>query len=256
MAQHGVPAVSERFTGKVALVTGGLSGIGHAVVHRLAEEGARVVAADISASAGPLVSDAVAPARLDVADPASVAALVGEIEAMHGKLDVLVNSAGIGKDVPFLDTSLELFDQIVAVNLRGTFLVGQEAARLMSRCGGGSIVNVASVSGVRGNVGRAAYGASKGGVVVLSQVMAVDLAVHGIRVNVVAPGPIDTPLVAAMHDPAIREAWTRAVPLHRYGSPEEVAAAAAFLCSEEAGFITGHVLAVDGGFLGTGLSGR
>lgn len=248
--------MSGRFTGKVALVTGGLSGIGHAIAHRLAEEGARVVAADISASAGPLVSDAVAPARLDVADPASVAALVAEIEAMHGKLDVLVNSAGIGKDVPFLDTSLELFDRIVAVNLRGTFLVGQEAARLMSRCGGGSIVNVASVSGVRGNVGRAAYGASKGGVVVLSQVMAVDLAAHRIRVNVVAPGPIDTPLVAAMHDLAMREAWTRAVPLHRYGSPEEVAAAAAFLCSEEAGFITGHVLAVDGGFLGTGLSGR
>ncbi len=248
--------MTRRFEGKVALVTGGLSGIGQAIARRLADEGARVVAADISAPVGPLGDGEVMPARLDVSDPASVMALIAEIEATQGKLDVLVNSAGIGKDVPFLDTSLDLFDRIVAVNLRGTFVVGQEAARLMARGGGGSIVNIASVSGMRGNVGRAAYGASKGGVVVLSQVMAVDLAAHGIRVNVVAPGPIDTPLVAAMHDPAIREAWTRAVPLRRYGSPEEVAAAAAFLSSDEAGFVTGHVLAVDGGFLGTGLSGR
>lgn len=256
MAQHGVPALTRRFEGKVALVTGGLSGIGHAIARRLADEGAQVVAADVSAEPRPLGRETITPARFDVSDPASVAALVAEIEAVHGKLDVLVNSAGIGKDVPFLDTSLELFDRIIAVNLRGTFIVGQAAARLMAQGGGGSIVNIASVSGIRGNVGRSAYGASKGGVVVLSQVMAVDLAARGIRVNVVAPGPVDTPLVAAMHDLAIRDAWTRAVPLRRYGSPEEVAAAAAFLCSDEAGFVTGHVLAVDGGFLGTGLSGR
>lgn len=244
------------FAGKVALVTGGLSGIGQAIVCRFADHGAHVIAADLSADTGPLGSKAVASARLDVSDPAAVAALVAEIEAAHGKLDILVNSAGIGKDAPFLDTSLDLFDRMVAVNLRGTFIVGQEAARLMARGRKGSIVNIASVSGMRGNLGRAAYGASKGGVVVLSQVMAVDLAAHGIRVNVVAPGPIDTPLVAAMHDLEIRETWTRAIPMRRYGSVEEVAAAATFLCSDEAGFITGHVLAVDGGFLGAGLSTR
>ncbi len=245
-----------RFTGKVALVTGALSGIGQAIARRLAGEGAQVVAADLSAPAGPLGSDAVAAVRLDVADPHSVAAVLAEIEAVHGRLDVMANSAGIGADVPFLDTPLDLFDRIVAVNLRGTFIVGQAAARLMAQGGGGSIVNIASISGMRGNIGRAAYGASKGGVVTLSQVMAVDLAAHGIRVNVLAPGPIETPLTAAMHDAAIREAWARATPLRRYGTPEEVAVAAAFLCSDEAAFVTGHVLAVDGGFLGAGLSGR
>lgn len=248
-------AETGRFAGKVAVVTGGLSGIGQAVARRLANEGARVIAADIRAEAGSPGAGPVSAARLDVADPASVAALMQRVEATHGRLDVLVNSAGIGKDVPFLDTSLDLFDRMLAVNLRGTFLVGQGAARLMTKSGG-SIVNVASIAGMRGSIGRAAYGASKGGVVVLSQVMAVDLAAYGIRVNVVAPGPIDTPLVAAMHDPAIRAAWVRAVPLRRYGSAEEVAAATAFLCSDEAGFVTGHVLAVDGGFLGAGLSSR
>jgi NAD(P)-dependent dehydrogenase (short-subunit alcohol dehydrogenase family) len=248
--------MTARLAGKIAVVTGGLSGIGLAIARRLAEEGARVVAADSSAATAPLSREAVAPAWLDVSDEDSVAGLMHEVMAVHGRLDLLVNSAGIGRDLPFLDTSVELFDRIVAVNLRGTFLAGQAAARLMVRGGGGSIVNVASVSGLRGNVGRSAYGASKGGVVVLSQVMAVDLAEHGIRVNVIAPGPIDTPLVARMHDAAIRDAWTHATPMQRYGLPEEVAAAAAFLCSDDASFITGHVLAVDGGLLATSLARR
>lgn len=243
-----------RLAGKTALVTGGLSGIGDAVARRFAAEGARVIAADIASDADSLIDAEISPHRLDVADEASVAALLSSIRRTHGRLDLLVNSAGIGRDIPFLDTPAAEFDRIVAVNLRGTFLIGQAAAKLMVEAGGGAIVNVASVSGRRGNVGRAAYGASKGGVITLSEVMAVELAAHGVRVNVIAPGPVETPLVAAMHDPAIRAGWLRAVPLRRYGQPGEIAAAAVYLCSDEAAFVTGHVLAVDGGFLAAGLT--
>lgn len=245
-----------RLEEKVALVTGGLSGIGEATARRFAAEGARVIAADVAAAPGDLGGGQIAPLRLDVADEDSVAACIGAIEARHGRLDLLVNCAGIGHDVPFLDTTATLFDRIVAVNLRGSFLVGQAAARLMARAGSGSIVLIASIAGMRGSTGRAAYGASKGGVVVLSQVMAVDLAEHGIRVNCIAPGPVDTPLVARMHDEAIRAAWTRATPMARYATPEEIAGAALFLCSDDSSFVTGHVLAVDGGFLGAGLARR
>jgi NAD(P)-dependent dehydrogenase (short-subunit alcohol dehydrogenase family) len=245
-----------KLDGKIALVTGGLSGIGAACAARLRSEGAVVVVGDLAAppaDIGKVEEGGIASTWLDVADPASVAALVDAIAACHGRLDILVNSAGIGRDIPFLDTPLDVFDRLLAVNLRGTFIVGQAAARLMAAGGGGVIVNIASVSGMRGNAGRAAYGASKGGVIMLSQVMAVDLANRNIRVNVIAPGPIETPLVAAMADPSARDAWLRLLPQRRFGQPEDVAAAAAFLCSDDARYVTGHVLAVDGGFLAGGL---
>ena len=162
-----------------------------------------------------------------------------------------MNSAGIGSDIPFLETTAAQFDRIIAVNLRGSFLIGQACARMM--VAGAVIVNIASVSGLRGSTGRSAYGASKGGVITLSQVMAAELAPRGIRVNVLAPGPIDTPLVARIHDAEMRAAYGRLVPMQRYGSPEEVAGAALYLCGPDASYVTGHVLAVDGGFLAGGV---
>ena len=243
-----------RLANKIAIVTGGLSGIGDAIARRFAEEGAVVIAADLATDATRLGDGPVAPFHTNVADPASVERLVDAVVERYGRLDCLVNSAGVGADVPFLDTTLETFDRMIAVNLRGSFIVGQRAGRAMRECGGGTILNVASVSGVTGNVGRAAYGASKGGVVLLSKVMAVDLAVYGIRVNVLAPGPIATPLTEAIHTPAVRELWNDRTVLRRYGRPDEMAGAAVYLCSDESSYVTGHVLAADGGFLAAGIT--
>lgn len=243
-----------RFENKIAIITGGLSGIGAAIAERLATEGAKVIAADIATKASALdPASRIAPLRVDVSDPASAAALAETVRAAHGRIDFLVQSAGIAQDVPLFDTTPEQFDRIMAINLRGSFLIAQAVARVMVAQGGGSIVNIASVSGMRGNVGRVAYGASKGGVIVMSQVMAAELAASGVRVNVIAPGPIETPLAAQVHDETIREVWNSLVPMRRYGTPEEIAGAAAFLCSEDAGYITGHVLAVDGGFIAAGI---
>lgn len=234
-----------RLRDKIALVTGGISGIGAAIVQRFRAEGAIAIAADIAASNG---ADTL---KLDVSDPQSCTEAVAKIIDRHGRLDIMVNCAGIARDIPFLETPVETFDQVIAVNLRGTFLIGQAAARAMQP--GACIVNIASVSGMRGNVGRTAYGASKGGVVTMSQVMAADLAPLGIRVNVISPGPIETPMLAPMMATSGAAEWRAAVPLGRYGKPEDVAAAATYLCSEDANYVTGHVLAVDGGFLAAGL---
>jgi NAD(P)-dependent dehydrogenase (short-subunit alcohol dehydrogenase family) len=246
-----------RLQGKVAIVTGGLSGIGAAIAARFAAEGAVVVAADLAASAGPLDAAApIAPLHVDVAAEASTTAMAEAVLAAHGRIDILVNSAGFGQDIPFLDTPVAVLDRIMAVNLRGTFLAAQACGRAMREAGSGAIVNIGSVSGLAGSSGRSAYGASKGAIVTLTQVMAMDLAQFGIRVNAIAPGPVDTPLTQRVHTTATRQAWTRATMLRRYGTPAEIAAAALFLASDDASYVTGHILPVDGGFAAAGMDSR
>ena len=246
--------------GKAAIVTGGANGIGREISSQLAAAGTAVLVADRDgAEAEAVVAEIAATGgravgrEVDVRDPAGCEALVAFAREVFGRLDALVTSAGIARSRPFLRTSLELWQETLDVNLTGTFLCCQAAAPAMIAAGGGRIITMSSVSGERGGTGRAAYGASKGGVITLTRVMAVELARYNITVNAIAPGPVETPMVAALHTAADRAAWLGSVPVKRYGTPAEVAAAAVFLASDEASYITGHVLNVDGGFGAAGI---
>jgi NAD(P)-dependent dehydrogenase (short-subunit alcohol dehydrogenase family) len=245
---------------RVALITGAASGIGAATAERLIASGWKVALLDRDESVLEAVHNAhvasphVFAAPVDVTDEAAVEKAVDRAVAALGGLDGVVNSAGIAVDIPALDTPVELFRKVLDVNVVGTFIVARAAARVMKARGGGAIVNLASVAGVRGSKGRSAYGSSKGAVIVLSQVLATDLARYGIRVNAVAPGPVDTPMVKTMHTDEDRALWTRHIPMRRYAEPGEIASVIEFLLDgTRSGFVTGEVVAVDGGFRGAGI---
>ena len=232
-----------RLDGRVALVTGAASGIGAATTARFREEGSTVATLDLQGD----VDHAV-----DVRDEAAVEAAVRAVVDRTGRLDVVVNAAGVAGGGPVHLLAAEEWDRIVDVNLKGTFLVAKHAAAVMVGQRSGSIVNLASIEGIEGTEGGSAYNASKGGVVLLTKNMAIDYGRVGIRVNCICPGFIETPMMAAVMEndgmKTYRDRWLDGHKLGRFGRPEEIAAAALFLASDDASFVTGHALVVDGGF--------
>lgn len=243
------------FSNKVAVVTGAASGIGRRIATDLLASGARVVGVD--RLIGSLASEGeMLVLRADVTEEADIAKVVASTCDRFGTIDILIHSAGIGLERPFLEMTREEWERIISVDLTGTFVTAQSVARVMVNQGRGRIVTLASTAGLRGGSGRAAYGAAKGGVIALTKVMAIELAPFGVTVNALAPGAIETELVAKMHSQQTRTAYTRAIPMDRYGTVEEVSAAALFLASDAASYITGQVLGVDGGFLAAGVLHR
>lgn len=244
---------------KVALVTGAARGIGLATAKRFLAEGWRVALLDIDgdtlrnavASIGD--SDHTLVLECDVSDAREVAAAIDKLAKRFGRLDALINNAGVAVFASVLETSDEDWSRILAVNLSGPFLCTKAAVPLMREHAGGAIVNITSISAVRASTLRSAYGTSKAGLAHLTKQLAVELASLGIRVNAVAPGPVDTAMARAVHTAEIRADYHDAIPLNRYGLEDELAEAILFLSSERSSYITGQVLAVDGGFDAAGI---
>ena len=246
-------------TPRVALVTGAARGIGLATARRFLAEGWRVALLDIE---GELLNGAMAgiadpgntlALTCDVSDAAGVAAAIDAIGKRFGRLDALVNNAGIAVFTPIMETSDADWSRVMEVNLTGPFLCTKAAVPVIREQGGGAIVNITSISGLRASTLRSAYGTSKAGLAHLTKQLAVELAAVGIRVNAVAPGPVETAMARAVHSPEIRADYHDAIPLNRYGLEEELAEAIFFLCSDRASYITGQILAVDGGFDAAGI---
>ncbi len=242
--------------GQVSIITGAANGIGQACARLFAEQGAKVVLADIQDAPGQALAQELQAqgqqasyVHCDVGHKADVDALVQQVLALHGRVDVLVSNAGIFKAAPFLEVSESDFDEVLRVNLKGAFLMGQAAARAMKASGGGAIVHMSSVNGVMAIPEIASYNVSKGGINQLTRAMALALADDGIRVNAVAPGTIATELArkAVLTSDAARTKILSRTPMKRLGEPEEVARTVAFLASDASSYITGEILTVDGG---------
>jgi len=244
---------------KVALVTGAARGIGLATAKRFLAEGWRVALLDIDAATLTTAVTSLAKPDsalmlvCDVSDARQVASSMDGVAQRFGRLDALVNNAGVAVFAPVMETSDDDWSRVLAVNLTGPFLCAKAAVPLMREHGGGTIVNITSISAVRASTLRSAYGTSKAGLAHLTKQLAVELASSGIRVNAVAPGPVDTAMAKAVHSAEIRADYHDAIPLNRYGLEEELAEAIFFLSSERASYVTGQVLAVDGGFDAAGI---
>lgn len=242
-------------TKRVAIVTGAARGIGLATTKLLLEEGATVVMVDWD---GETLMEAakdlgdVLPLDLDISKPDDVATMIAETEKAFGRIDHLINNAGVADFGPMAETDFERWRAVMAVNLDGVFLCTQAAAPALKKTQG-SIVNIASISGLRASTLRVAYGTSKAGVIQLTQQQAVELGEFGVRANCIAPGPVRTKLAMAVHSQEIIDAYHDAIPLNRYGTEIEIANVIAFLCSSKASFVTGQTIAVDGGFECTGV---
>ncbi|MBL8342175.1 MAG: SDR family oxidoreductase [Rubrivivax sp.] len=259
----------------VALVTGAARGIGLAIARWFLAHGHDVALLDIDAAElaraeAALRAEAGPQHRLlalhaDVSQPAQVQAAVARMAQVFGRVDALVNNAGVASFKPISETSFDEWRQVMATNLDGVFLCTQAVVPLMlgerggerggERRGGrgGAVVNIASISGLRASTLRVAYGTSKAAVIHLTRQQAVELGDAGIRVNAVAPGPVDTAMAQLVHSPAIRRDYHDAIPLNRYGTPEEIAEVVGFLCSPQAAYVNGQVLAADGGFDAAGI---
>lgn len=251
----------DQHSSRVALVTGGASGIGKSIAERLAlHDGACVCIVDREADAALETADSIRARGgrsqafvADLSDHSAVQAMLDEVNDYAGTLDIVVNNAGIAAATPALDYKLSHWQLTFAVNVTSPMLIAQHALRGMKKKRWGRVINVASISGVRAGTGRLGYGTSKAALLAMTRQFAIEAAEWGVTVNAIAPGPISTPMVQALHGASTKDVYRDLVPMRRYGSPEDIAYAVSFLAAEEASFITGETLAVDGGFLASGL---